>query len=137
MLLMAALCTLKSAVQGAKIVMHRTQASAIINAMEDNRLKRLLEVLERDPRSPNRISEDARLGRNYVRTITKDGKMPKLDHFDALLNTMSYQDKMYVLIGQRLTEQDLEFVRILADLSPEARRHAVDFFRALAEPADS
>lgn len=101
--------------------------------MEKNYVSRLAEVIERDPRTPNRISTDADLGRNYVRSILEDGKTPRFDQLLQLLNQLGEQEKTYVLIGQTVTPEDLEFIKVLSKLSPEARKNALQMFRSLAD----
>ncbi|MFY0619042.1 hypothetical protein [Shimia sp.] len=92
---------------------------------------RLNEVVDRDPRSANRISQDADLGRNFIRSIVVERKDPSIGKLETLLKQFEEKDKFYILTGHEMTEDDLKFLRLLSGLSPEARRNAAQLFRSL------
>lgn len=75
-------------------------------------LSRLSEVVDQDYRTPNRISADAGLGRNYVRSIISDGKSPTLESVSAVLETLENPQRIYVLTGLRVGWDDMETLRI-------------------------
>lgn len=101
--------------------------------MNEEVLTRLIEAIERDPRKANRISTDAGLGRNYVRSIVEEGKSPKADTLIQLLNALGNDALIYVLTGHQISEEDLEFLSLISDLSPEAKQSAIGLFRGLLE----
>ena len=99
--------------------------------MDTDMRQRLREVLDADPRSDNKISEDASLGRNYVRSILKEGKTPRTEKLFALLKELGEGATVYVLTGRRITEADLEFLNLASGMSPSAKANAIELFRDL------
>ena len=95
---------------------------------------RLAEVIEKDPRSANRISTEAGLGRNYVRVILEEGKSPRMEQLDMLLQTLSSKDALYVLSGIDGGEDDLVLLRLLSRMDVDTKRKAIAFFQSLLPP---
>lgn len=99
--------------------------------MTSTMITRLADVIARDPRSANRISTDAGLGRNYVRSILEEGKSPRLGQLHALLATFAPKDATYVLTGMDADTDDLELLKLIVNLEPDAKRKAIAFFKSL------
>nr|RDS93963.1 transcriptional regulator [Cereibacter sphaeroides f. sp. denitrificans] len=99
--------------------------------MESGWLKRLFEAIEADGRSLREISLKAKCGPNYLQQVTKDGKEPGGDRLARILDVLGRDAAFYVWTGTKLTEEDLEFLRILAGFDPEMKSEAKRFLRLL------
>lgn len=105
--------------------------------MEKHWLQRLLAAISEDGRSMRAISAAAGCGPNFVQQLVATGREPGADHLARILDTLGRDAALYVMTGVKITEADLEFIRLLEVLSPESRADAVRFFRSLQSGADT
>jgi hypothetical protein len=103
--------------------------------MKSDIVERLKIAIAADARANSKISTDAGLGVNFIQQLIAHGKMPGADKLSAILAALGPDAFMYVMTGLNVTDEDFEFIRILHELSPEARVDALRFFRALRPPA--
>lgn len=99
--------------------------------MNEQMLARLVAAIERDPRTANKLSTDAKLGRNYVRSILEEGKSPKAETLMKLLDALGSNATIYVLTGREVSSEDFEFLELLSNLSPDAKHKAIELFQSL------
>lgn len=104
--------------------------------MIESWFERLKEAINNDGRSLRAISMAAGLSPNYLTQALADGKEPGINKLMAILDSLGAASRSYVLIGQKTTPEDEEFLRLLLALSPEVRANALDFFRSLQAHAD-
>lgn len=105
--------------------------------MEKEIFARLIEVIDRDERSDNKISTDAGLGRNFVQQLKKTGRTPGIDRLMMLLNTLGRHSTVYILTGLTVDESDVEALELISALPQDAKQNALAFFRSLSASAES
>lgn len=98
---------------------------------------RLLAVIEKDPRSKRKLSQDAGLGDNFVQQMIKNGKQPGAENLQALLDTLGYTKMIYVLTGIELLDEDEGAIRALLSLPAATRQKAKDLFLAIEREGDA
>lgn len=94
-------------------------------------LERLKQVIAADGRSFRSISDAAGLGPNYVQQFMKDGKSPGAIRLAALLKALDQSQSFFVLTGIKASEEDLEFLRMLTNTSPEVRTQALQLLKTI------
>lgn len=99
--------------------------------MIDEWYQRLEEVVRADRRSMRRISEDAKLGQNFVQQLIRDRKDPRASQLHAIFEALGPGTDIFVITGLRLSPPDLEFLRVAAALDPELRRDAMSLLRRM------
>lgn len=105
--------------------------------MKNDWFHRLVSAIEHDGRSLREISFAAKCGPNYVQQMIKDGKAPGSDRLGRLLDVLGSATSLYVLTGVKVSEEDLEVLRIIQSLPAEAKLKAIDFFSALQRDEDT
>ena len=93
--------------------------------------KRLFEAIENDGRDMKAISLAAGCGQNYVQQMIRDGKRPRIDNFVRILKTLGRASSLYIILGTDLTQQDEELYNLVAGLSDDQQRAAIEFLRTL------
>lgn len=106
-------------------------------SMKDGWMDRLLEVIEADTRSMRSVSQAAGLGVNYITQVKNRDRTPGADYLAKIMTQYSDQDAIYVYVGFRFSSEDIEVLRQLSHLSPDARAHFLDFLRNLSSPEDT
>lgn len=101
--------------------------------MEKGWYDRLVEAIKGDGRSERAISLEAKCGPNYVQQMISGGKRPTVDKLMALLDVLGEAKAFEILTGQKLVDEDLEFIRLSAGLDPAQKRAALAFFQTLLE----
>lgn len=101
--------------------------------MSDEWFDRLKECVENDERSLRAISADMGVGVNYVQQMLRNRKDPGFTRLAKLLNTLGTGATLYVVSGNKMTDQDAEFFRVALSLPPHVRQEALSFFRALQD----
>lgn len=96
---------------------------------------RLIEVIEADGRSKSAISLECRFGRNYVQQMILNSKEPGADHLARLLEVLGPGASLYVYTGQRISEEDRQFLELLGSMRPELKRAALDLFQKMLDGA--
>ena len=111
-------------------------AAAMIrrDLMKTGWFQRLIKAIEDDGRSYTAISLAAKCGQNYVQQMIHNGKEPGADRLARLLDALGGPSALYVLAGITATEDDLEVLRLIQDLPPDAKEQAIRFFAALRGP---
>lgn len=99
--------------------------------MDNSWYPRLLEAIERDPRSRTAISIAAGLGPNYLQQMIKDGKEPGANKLERLLAALGTASTFYIMTGIEAGPEDEEFLRVVLSAPPAMRKH----LQALIEAA--
>lgn len=105
--------------------------------MDTNWFPRLLEVIDRDPRSKRQLSKDAGLGDNFVQQMIKNGKQPGAENLQALLDALGYTHMIYILTGIQIGPEDEEAVKTLLSLTPALRQKATELFQQVEAEGDA
>lgn len=79
--------------------------------MENGWRTRLLEAIEKDPRSPRAISLDAGLGPNYLDQMMRRGTAPSTPAVVALCETLKISIT-YLFTGVEMSREDEELLSI-------------------------
>lgn len=99
--------------------------------MENGWFDRLTDAIKADGRSIRAISLEAKCGPNYIQQMLKDGKKPTVDKLMAILRVLGDAKTFEILTGQKITKEDMEFIRLSAGLDEDAKRAALSFFQLL------
>ncbi|MBT0779574.1 helix-turn-helix domain-containing protein [Paracoccus sp. pheM1] len=99
--------------------------------MEKNWYARLLEVIEADPRSYKRLSEDIGHGQNYVQQMITNKKEPGSDKLAKLLDALGQDAALYVMTGVRANAQTIEYLNLLAVAPVDLRQSTLDLLSKL------
>ncbi|CUX19954.1 MULTISPECIES: hypothetical protein [Agrobacterium tumefaciens complex] len=118
-------------------VHHFFYRRAMNAGMEKGWYDRLVEAIKADGRSERAISLEAKCGPNYVQQMISDGKRPTVDKLMSLLDVLGEAKAFEILTGQKLADEDLEFIRLSAGLDPAQKRAALAFFQTLLERQDT
>lgn len=102
------------------------------SSMQEGWFERLLEAIKADPRSLNKLSEEANLGRNFVQQMIRNGKEPGSEKLSGLLALFSEQTAMYVLTGLHLDRESLHILDTISRLNTEDRRSAKHILERMA-----
>lgn len=84
--------------------------------------ERLIAAVDADPRSDRAISLDAKLGPNFVNELRNTDKEPSLKRILKLAAELKLSTT-YLFLGNELTQEDEEFIKLLRE-SSEAERDA-------------
>jgi hypothetical protein len=98
---------------------------------------RLEAAIKADGRDMKTISLAAKCGPNYVQQMLKERKRPGVDKFISIISVLGSAKAFEILTGQRLNDEDLEFIRLASLLEPEAKKAAVSFFQSLQAKQDT
>ena len=101
-------------------------------AMNEEWFQRVKEMIEADPRSYRKLSEDAGCGQNFVQQFVNGGKDPRSSQFSKLLTALGPGAAVYVISGLKMSQQDLEFLRVVSSLPPDAQSEALAVLRRMA-----
>ena len=105
--------------------------------MKSGWFDRLKEAIAADPRGLRALSRDAGLGVNYVQQMIKDGKEPGTEKLTKLLEALGQGSSVYILTGEEISEQDLEFLRAVHRLNPDIRAEAMRFLQAFQDRTET
>ncbi|MCD1619162.1 helix-turn-helix domain-containing protein [Salipiger manganoxidans] len=109
--------------------------------MKEQWFQRLEDAIKQDGRSLRQISEDAKCGPNFIQQLLKYRKDPRASQLAKIFDTLGPGTDLYVLTGHRLSQQDLDFLRVASTLDEEAQRDALAVLRRLtgtqSEPSQS
>ncbi|MBY6005401.1 helix-turn-helix transcriptional regulator [Salipiger bermudensis] len=103
-------------------------------SMKEDWFQRLEEVIEADGRSLRKLSEDAKLGPNFVQQLLKYRKDPRASQLSKLLDALGKPAEFYVLTGSRLQPVDIEFLELVSGLDAAAVRDVMTVVRRFSAP---
>lgn len=107
-----------------------------LSHMDNDWLDRLIQAIEADGRKPNRLSEDAGLGRNYVQQLLNRRSAPHSKELAKLLDALGEEAALFVHTGHRLTAVDWEFLRASSGMDEDTRKDALRLLRRLADHSE-
>lgn len=105
--------------------------------MEKKWFERLKQVIERSDKSKRQLSMGAGFGPNWVQQMIKDEKEPGADKLTRLLDQFSRADAIYVLTGMRITEADLEFLKLVSKVPENSRENLFSVLGSLSRNEDA
>ncbi|MGV1752822.1 hypothetical protein [Agrobacterium sp. CG674] len=112
-------------------VQHKIYRRASKCVMKQGWYERLIEAIKSDGRSVRAISLEAKCGPNYVQQMMTDGKRPTVDKLMAILEVLGEARTFEVLTGEKIDDEDIEFIRLSSGLDSSQKKAALDFFRSL------
>lgn len=98
--------------------------------------ERLVDAINADGRDLKTLSLKARCGPNYVQQMIREGKRPGVDRFVRLLSVLGREKALYIIMGQHMTPEGEEILRLSSQLAPEVQKGALQFLRTLPKPAN-
>lgn len=77
------------------------------------------------------ISLESGFSENYVQQMVKNNKIPKVDSLVKLLQGLGRADVLYIITGERFTDEDRRLLDVAGALDDEGKRALIAAFVAL------
>ena len=107
-----------------------------VTAMNQDWRTRLLDAIDRDPRSDRRISHAAGLGVNAVNELRNTEKQPGIDRVLKIAREVGIS-QAHLFWGVEIDSEVEEIVAQLVKLPPKGREAFLNFLRAMPSTADA